>query len=252
MDDFKRYWRLVLRLGIERADKNEFWVTFALLVIAPIATAILGYNLQFGAMQWSVAVLGVVLFDLLVIIPAKIGLRYVRLIKPKFLVAVEKEPVVSGNPAPGTDRALFWRIKVRNGSKTIIPRCYAQIEEFHWVNEDNGELRDDVTKPWPKPGHDLPWARQSGGLFEKDLGSEEIAYVDYAVRQSGATALFTIPTHPDSSNTRPSYNAFILPIGIYEIVISVCSRGKETLSSKVRFRFNFGGEQTTTGEITSN
>jgi hypothetical protein len=171
--------------------------------------------------------------------------------RPEFLVSVEKQPVQSGTPPRGQERALFWQIKVKNG-KTPIDRCYAQIEEFHWVNEDDGHLVDLALEPWPKPGHELPWSRSSGGQFEKPLGSNEIAYVDYAMSPTSKTKLFTVPTHPDSPNLRPSYGAFRLPIGIYQIVISVSSRETEIKKKMVRFRFHFNGGYSKIEELPPN
>jgi hypothetical protein len=99
------------------------------------------------------------------------------------------------------------------------------------------------------PAHDLPWARQSGGKFERDMGPEDVAYVDYAARL-GPGLVFTIPTHPNLSDERPSYDAFLLPIGKYEITIIVSSRTKAMKASKIRFLFNFKGNSADVTELT--
>jgi ACR3 family arsenite efflux pump ArsB len=67
--DLLRYIRLVLRLGIERADRREFMVTLVLLVIAPVIAAIFGWQFQATGTQWTWGVLGAIGFDLILARP---------------------------------------------------------------------------------------------------------------------------------------------------------------------------------------
>ena len=121
------------------------------------------------------------------------------------------------------------------------------MESFLWVSEQDERRIDRVIEPWPMPGHDLPWARQSGGKFERDIGPEEVAYIDYAVTIERGMAIFTVPTHPNSGDERPSYSAFALPQGIYEITIIVRSKTEKMAPSRVGFLFDFMGD---TAEVT--
>lgn len=123
MVEFWRYLSLVFRLGFAHWDKGEFLVTLSFLVIAPIIAGFVGLSLQFSTLQWAYAVVGVVLFDIAIIIPTKIGIRYMRLTTPRLRIEVEKTP-------ENTGKAIWWHLIVHNDSNVPIDGCYAQLLSF--------------------------------------------------------------------------------------------------------------------------
>jgi len=232
-----RYYWLIFKIGIEHADRWDFMVAFILILIVIIA-GLLGWRIDPSSILWFWAVIGAIVFDLIIIIPTRIGVRYIRSITPRLSAEYVTSPVPTGLPQSSD---LFWRIRVKNKSRKPIGRCYAQIRSFSLVSEQKPHvLIDQVCQPWPTAGHELPWSRQSGGGFERDFGPDDEAYIDYA-KTVDNVGLFTIPIHPNTSDNRPLYNFFRLPPGHYDITVSISSKSETMSPCIIRFAFKFNG-----------
>jgi len=151
---FCRYWKLIIKLGFERWDRGEFMVTILLLVITPIIAVFIGWKFEFTGIQWSYSVLGALGFDILVIIPTKIGMRYIRATTPRLSITVDEKPEISKEP--GREH-IWWHLNVKNMSKKSIRECYGKIISFE-PNPDN--------KPYKS--YYLPWSSYSGA-FSKTM-----------------------------------------------------------------------------------
>ncbi|MFC1871942.1 hypothetical protein ACFLYF_06080 [Chloroflexota bacterium] len=158
--DIIRYYWLILKIGIEHADRWDFVVAFSLILVVIVA-GFLGWRINPSSMLWFWSVVGAIAFDLIIIIPTRIGVRYIRSITPRLSAEYELDPVPAGLRSSST---LFWRIKVENKSLKPIHRCYAKIIDFYLVSEKQPHvLMEKVVQHWPSRGHELPWARSSGG-----------------------------------------------------------------------------------------
>jgi hypothetical protein len=123
MHEFKRYLLLVLKAGFERWDKGEFMVTLLFAIIPIIGTVIWGWKLEFSSSQWLFGVVSALIFDVIVIIPTKIGMKYIRITTPKLSVELENKPKNNNNQ-------IWWHLIVSNPSNIPIQNCYGQVISF--------------------------------------------------------------------------------------------------------------------------
>jgi len=83
---------------------------------------------------------------------------------------------------------------------------------------------------WPRGTFELPWARNCGGGYERPLGSEEEAFLDYIMVQNRGDPILRIPSRPD-------YVSYPLHSNHLELTIRVGSRGIDMKPSIIRFTF---------------
>jgi len=113
----------VLKAGFERWDRGEFIVTLILAFIPVIAAILFGLRLEFTSAQWLLWVVLALVFDVLVIIPFKIGIRYIHITTTKLIVELESKP-------QNVSSQTWWHLIVRNSSNVPIQNCYGQVVSF--------------------------------------------------------------------------------------------------------------------------
>ena len=231
MDLFRYLW-LVLRLGIERVEKGEFMLGIGLFVVAPVIAVIVGFAYSLDAIQWAYAVISAFGFDLLVVIPARIGVRYVNQNRPRLLAEVIPEPQ-SGGREP---ISWWWWIKVTNPTNRAIEDCYAAVREFTCIYPP-GNWR------LPAPGHKLPWSRSSsgGGFLTTIAGYGSQAEIDLVSLNRLGAKYLRISSYPLDQGGRPDVDKFPLQPGVYDATVVIGSQKVEFKPTEIRVRITYKG-----------
>jgi len=162
-------------------------------------------------------------------------------LRPRIAVSIEHEPVGTGGSSPIGEAGRFWRLKVVNTSTSPISRCYGEIVHCYAIKEDGSRINN-LTEPWPREGHGLPWARQSGGTYEIPLGGDNgTAYLDYIMVRNKHSGLLHIPSRPNPSQDRPNYTDYFVGYDNLEFQIAVGSYEESMKRTIIRFVFKWLG-----------
>jgi hypothetical protein len=204
MSDLKHYIILVLKAGFERWDRGEFIVTLILAFIPVIATVFFGLKLEFTTAQWLLWVVLALVFDVAVIIPIKIGIKYIHITTTKLKVELESQPQNIGNQT-------WWHLMVSNPSNIPIPDCYGQVIYFTPNISNN-----------PYKGMNLAWST-SGSTNTKSvtIPGKSAKLLDLVMTDHNN--IYIVGLSPQSSMRSTYYPE---PPGTYEAEIQVGSESE--------------------------
>ncbi|MHA2068719.1 MAG: hypothetical protein ACXABY_30515 [Candidatus Thorarchaeota archaeon] len=231
--DILRYYRLILKIGIEHADKWDFVVAFILALVVLIA-GIIGHKIAPGTMWWLYAILLALLFDFVVIIPTRIGVRYIRSTIPRLKVYCN----VGEN-----DRGDFWiSLKVVNPTVNPIHQCYGQV--IRWK-----VLHADTESTLPLQTTSYPWSSRTGSQepeYERTIGAGSEDILDLVRSPKDKPLIFESVRALDRFGTRRDHH-FDWPMGAgeYEAIVEIGSRNislRPTYIS-VKMRLNIDDER---------